>query len=120
MSHAPFTRHFFIDGRFVASGPAGYREAEGKQHPPHSYSFVCGHCGEQWLKSPVALGEGKPLLWNCLTLNCRRCNDKYPSRWRVPGSLWLSFDKSFTESFPEAVLRRELELHWKAYDEDWS
>jgi hypothetical protein len=120
MSHTPFTRHFLVDGRYLGSAPAGYRSADGKQETPWSYSFVCGCCGEQWAKSPVTLGDAEPMRWNNLTANCRKCPEKYPSRWRIPGSLWLSFDKSFPESFPKEVLARELDLHWQAYDNDWN
>lgn len=118
--HKPFTRHFFIDGRFLASAPAGYRNVDGKQQQPFSYTMVCGHCGEQWCKSPVTFQSGPPLRWTVLTMNCRKCKDKHPSRWCIPGALWLSFDESFTESFPKEVLARELELHWQAYDNDWN
>lgn len=53
-------------------------------------------------------------------MTCRKCKDEYPSLYRIPGSLWRTFDESFIESLSEEVLRREMELHLQAYDNEWN
>lgn len=72
---------------------------------PYSYTFVCQTCGEVWAKAFIREQVYLPLRTPC---------PQHPGSWLLdgpPGSMWLDWDKAFTDSFSDAVVRREFLLH---------
>lgn len=95
-------RLFFIDGKFLGEGPA---QASGSWLPPVSYAFMCQTCGEVWAKLPVEGREWLPYRMPCV-LHPDRIFDM-PAGALAPA--WLD---ELLQTFPEGVLRRELDLWW--------
>lgn len=99
---------FLYSGRLLA-------EAERLPHretPAHwrtSSLYFCERCGEVY--ATVILQSLLVAPWQSYRGHCERC-PKFPSPF-LPGSIWREWDREFTESLPEEVLRKELEIHLK-------
>lgn len=98
----PYTQHFFAEGRYLGSALRGTQLVHGEFQKPPSYIFICHACGETYGK---AIFEGKTYCQPIVGA-CRRHNSL--SIFRDPGSLWLSWDLDFINSFPEQAIYHEL------------
>lgn len=52
--------------------------------------------------------------WEVWHILCEKHELPYP--FRVPGSMWLDWDRTLSESLPSAALKREVDLHLAIYD----
>lgn len=76
-------------------------------------AVVCPRCGELWCRLYLAGGE-----WRGWTWPCRRCA-AWPLEESVPGSILslLAFNGiNPLEHLPDAVLKREFEVHLQRYE----
>lgn len=71
-----------------------------------SEAFYCGHCGEVWCR---LLNDQFPNDWQFYRVDCERCPGS-PYGSRIPGSLFLIWDKPLREALPNDLLRREVLL----------
>jgi hypothetical protein len=74
------------------------------------YAWFCPRCGEIW--AHMHLPGRKYMVWS------RPC-DRHKSVREPAGSLWLSWDYEYLKALPEPVLRREVELHFKHYEDKY-
>lgn len=102
------TQHFIIEGKYLGSTERGARYVHGQKQTPTSYAFFCPVCAALWATCPLELTEGKPEHFMVWTVPCRK---HYHHAFVVPGSIHLSWDNEFTESFPRELLKWELERH---------
>ena len=76
---------------------------------PRSYAFFCPVCGDTWASCAVRHQQtGQIELFTVWEVPCKY---HYTDSQRVPGSLWLQWDKDFTDSFPPDLMKWELERH---------
>lgn len=104
----PITQHFIIRGKYLGNAQRQMTSRHSPAQVPTSYAFFCPVCAEVWARCPVEVVEGAPehfMVWT------KACSKHFVHRMEVPGSIYLDWDKDFTESFPEGVLREELLLH---------
>lgn len=104
-------RHFFIEGRFL--GEASFI-------PDHwsrcsSYLFYCEDCGEVYAKLPAVDKQGTIQKWQSFCARCRRCTNVYPGASRIPGSIWIPWDKELILALPMPVLEWEYKRHLDFY-----
>lgn len=100
-------QHFIIEGKHLGIAQRELVFSHADIHAARSYAFVCPVCGDLWAKCPVLDGakEQQYMVW---TKACR----KHPRHGlEIPGSLQLSWEQEFTEAFPEAVVKWELDRH---------
>jgi hypothetical protein len=98
-----WTQHFYVGDEYLGEALRGLCIIHAQPQPPVGYAFFCPECSALWSTCCV---EGRPsMVWT------RHCVQHPDLLFPPAGSLWLPWDSSFTDSFPEAVLRRELELH---------
>ena len=102
---------FFVDGKYLGSGQRYPIPRIGHGESVTSYAFYCTKCGEVWARAPIAGAR-----WQFWTVPCRKCPPSFPSFFTVPGSIWTTWDWEFTDAFPDAVLRWELDRHFDVYD----
>ena len=109
-----YTRHFYIWSNYYGAAEEHKRIIHAELHEPQHYAMFCPECGEVWARMPVD-GVGTPNWWRIIGGNCER----HPptSRYVVGGSLILNWEQELTDLLPEAVLRRELELHLKLVEQ---
>jgi hypothetical protein len=68
-----------------------------------SIAYICPTCGEVWGSVVTDWGEWLPLKSGC---------ERHPYLHPVGGSFILPWRRTF-EDLPEAVLRREFDLHYE-------
>lgn len=73
---------------------------------PRSYAFFCDHCAEVWARCPLT-DQYYPNVYPFQVLTCRCVKHPYEFSSAIPGSLHLSWDKDFSNSFPDDVIRYE-------------
>ena len=97
-------RAFFLGDKFLGAGPAEDYFCHGELRPPWSIAYFCPVCGTVWAR---VITTDQP--FHVYTLSC----EAHPSAWEheIHGSLWIDWDKDFTNSFPPELLRREAILH---------
>ena len=98
-------RHYFIEGAHFGSDPARAIQYQGMFLKPKGLFFFCKFCGRMWAECPVD-NETSSIA----VMPCERHKPNYS--WDVPGSVWLSWDSSWTDSLPKSVLEREFSLHY--------
>jgi hypothetical protein len=104
------TQHFFIEGQYLGEVLREPRLVEGQLLQPKSLLFYCGTCGDVWAKMPVDGCE-----WLGYRMSCRKHADAYDSAFGRPGgSIIMSWESDLISTFPEGVLKRELNL-WLNY-----
>jgi hypothetical protein len=101
-----FLQEFFIGSERVALVLRKPVYVHAELQPPYSYVWVCRHCGTTFGMAPVEGQQFLPIR-GC----CEGCRDRAVGVWETPGSLWVECDPDFLSALPEAVLRRELQLH---------
>lgn len=126
---------YSISGAFgfhLSSRPEMYRTHDGlgALYPARSRVFICPFCRKSWAEIKI---DGKKVgeeAYTVMTAPCERCPASFrlirqsldTTLFLVPGSLLDSdvlfdIDWGLLETLPEPLLRRELLLHIKAYDE---
>lgn len=111
-----FRRLFIIEGTYLGESPVTKVFIHAELQAPYSYLWFCQYCGDVYARSPVLDGAGKQSPWQSYASTCRRCAGLGSCFYRVPGSLWLNWDKNLLAAFPDAVLRYELERHLDQLD----
>lgn len=87
-------------------------------HEAKSYSLHCPRCGSRWADVIFA---GETLVWP-VAQTCESC--QVEDEWMpVPGSLLVEegygvIDTALLAALPEELVRREFQLHLKAYGYD--
>jgi hypothetical protein len=103
-----YPQHFFVEGKYLGTAQRGLALHAGQYAPPVSFAFFCPHCADLWARCPVGDYNGTDRDWMVWTMACR----KHPSRtFSVAGSLYLAWEKSFSDSFPPELLAWELDRH---------
>lgn len=92
----PWEQSFIVEGRFLGTAQRTFGSIHADK--PVGYSYFCPTCGSLWAVCPIA---GRP--FHVLTRGCRKHGDI-----RHDGSIWLGWDKDFTEAFPPDALLDEL------------
>jgi hypothetical protein len=102
------TQHYFAEGRYLGATERKLIRVHDTLSPPLGSAFFCPYCAEVWARCPVEI-NGSSQLTMVWTLSCR----KHPAHYGcgVPGSLFLTWDKSFNDSLPEDAIRREFSVH---------
>lgn len=112
-----FTRHYFIDGQYLGSGPAPVHWHHNEQCAPLGQAYFCPICAEIWANLPV---DGQPS-----TVRHRFCikhalGERYGessmgsvSPFEVLGSILLDEDATFNANLPPAVVEREFAVHMR-------
>lgn len=109
MNVAPFLQHFFVMGKYLGASPRNKVWVHAEQQSPRSLGFVCPVCGDAWAKAPVEPASGNGMAqWEVMM---RPCPKHQQSRYDVPGSITLSWDPDFNDSFPPDVIRWEFQQH---------
>lgn len=111
-----FRRLFIVEGTYLGESPVAAFFVHEELRAPYSYLWFCEQCGEVYARSPVLDGAGKQSPWQSYASTCRRCARLSACFYRVPGSLWLNWDKNLLAAFPDAVLRYEFERHLDQLD----
>lgn len=100
--------HFFLGSSLLGSSAI---EMEGNKHGlrPLSTAYFCPECGEVWARAMIP-GQ----KWEVWHLHCEKHELPYP--FRVPGSMWIPWERTFNDALPRVVLEREFYLHLAVYD----
>lgn len=104
----PITQHFIVEGQYLGQSIRSLKHYHNEVGLPPSYAFFCPVCAEVWARCPVDL-NGKLQPFMAWSVACKK--HEHPHGLWVPGSLMLSWDKPFTDSLPDAAVRRELIIH---------
>lgn len=112
---ANFRRLFIVEGTFLGESPVAAFFAHEELRAPYSYLWFCERCGEVYARSPVISAAGQTSPWQSFASTCRRCPPT-SGVYRLPGSLWLNWDKDLLAAFPDAVLRHETLRHLDYFD----
>ncbi len=100
-------RHFFIDGQYLGTGPAAdYAFRDERARKPWATAYFCPICGEVWARIAI---DGQQ--YHVYSLPCIKHIPKW--EFTVYGSVWMDNERQLTDSFPPAVLARELDIHLK-------
>jgi len=109
-----FTQQFIVNGKYLGAAPRTFVPVHETLAPPSSYAYFCPVCADLWARCPVTdtitNSMEKFQVW---TVPCEK--HQHNSHHHIPGSLFLVWDKTFNESFPEDVLRYELNQALKLY-----
>lgn len=117
-----YTQHFIVEGKHLGETPRpAVKYGAMCVGAPQAYAFFCPLCGEVWARCPVVDFQGVVQPFQATTKECRKHPD-FLNLWttRIPGSIFLSFDKEFTAALPEEALKRELLLHLDAIEKEQS
>lgn len=115
---------YFLGNRLLGTSAVTY-----DLHPancPDSIAYFCNTCGEVWGRVFVTDGLGIVQRWQLFNAPCERHQRTGVENWScVPGSFLLTGIESSAMSsmlkaaaadiIPEAVLRRELEVHFRYF-----
>lgn len=74
---------------------------DGKHYEPISYRIICPRCGNMWAKREVIAPKQQ---WHCFKLPCFT-------------SLWIEHDESWNASLGPRLLRQELKLLAKEFQD---
>lgn len=109
-----YPQHFIVEGKYLGTAQRKLSIVHHEVQAPYSYAYFCPHCAELWARCPVEVPSGHApfQVWS---IPCR----KHPiDSLRVPGSLFLEWDKTFNNCLPEGVLRWELDRHLDLYPQE--
>ena len=90
---------FEIEGKFLGHAARGL---DIQLRPPLGAAFFCSTRGRIWALCPIA--DREFMIWSIPCANHTRS-------FAVPGSIYLSWDADFNAAMPDAVVRREFEIH---------
>lgn len=96
---------WFITGKCFGTFPISLERTHNQLHPPRSYAWACPHCGEVWARRFVPSSP-----WFFWTVCCEACTPKNTNSLTPPGSIYHSWDESYTQNLPLPILRYEAEL----------
>lgn len=99
-----FTQHFIVEGKYLGSAQRGLTFINGGIGAPQSYAFFCPLCGDLWARCPVEANDGLTEEFMVWTKCCKKHGRH---SFDLPGSLYMAWDKSFSDSFPDELLREE-------------
>ena len=100
-------QQFIIGTKYFGTAPRTYEAVHGTVVPPSSYAYFCPVCAEVWARCPVtSVASGKVSRFQVLTLTCGKHTNT--EALQIPGSLFLSWDRAYSEAFPEELIRYEL------------
>ena len=108
----PLIADFWVEGEYLGFAPRTLTFVHAEAQEPHSLCYVCPQCGDAWARCRMAGGK-MTNWWMTITANCRK---HAGHSLIVPGSLWLSWDKELTDSFPDGVLKWEFDRHIDYYE----
>jgi hypothetical protein len=105
-----FTRHFHINDSYFGSATEHRRQIHAQLDEPQHYAMFCPSCGDLWARMPV---DGVTTLnwWRIIGGCCEKCQPASP--YVLAGSLIMNWEPDLQKILPEAVVRREFELHLK-------
>lgn len=100
-----YPQHFIIEGKHLGTALRSKAIVHAQMEIPYSYAYFCPCCAEVWARCPVECPEGhSPFqVWEV------PCKKHFTDNLRIPGSLWLSWDKTYNDSFPEGMVKWELD-----------
>lgn len=97
-----FQQHFIIEGKPLGVALRKLQQVHEDRIIPWSQAFVCPTCAEIWARCPVMQGE----QMSQFIFQPMACRKHKQTRSSEPsGSLYLSWDKEFSESFPDEVVK---------------
>ncbi len=104
-------QHFIIEGKFLGAVERRFQKKSWSPvHVPLGYAFFCPTCGEVWALCPVIGPGGQASRFEVQTRACRK-HPAQPFTTEPPGILHLSWDKEFSDSFPDDVVRWEFDRY---------
>ena len=115
MTPAPYTQHFFVQGKYLGAALRGKVFVHADLQAPCSYLFYCPCCGDAWARCPVEHNATQAI--STFQAWARVCPKHRQSSIDVPGSLWMNWEADFTAAFPEEVVRWEFQRHMALYQE---
>lgn len=108
-----FFRHFYVNGEYLGSSEDPSRIVHATLTQPIPYVMFCPVCGEIWARMPVVNSMAD---WRIIGGYCEK--HQPPTRFMVPGSLILNWEPELTKILPDAVIRREFELHIRLWGKE--
>ncbi len=110
-----FTQQFIINGRYLGTAERKHTFTHGQITAPSSYAFFCPHCANIWARCPVTQKYTEATsFFQVLSIPCERCPMRLP--YHIPGSVFLSWDKEFSEAFPDELIAHEFNQAVKLYE----
>lgn len=106
-----FFRHFYIGATYLGSSEDHIRFIHGEAQQPVPYVMFCPACGEVWARMPVVNSMAN---WRIIGGYCELHGKS--ARYVVPGSLMLNWEPELTKILPDAVIRREFDLHVRLWE----
>lgn len=103
-------QHFIIEGKFRGTAERQFQVEYARSVRPASYSFFCPVCGEVWALCPVIGPEGTASRFQAMTRVCRK-HPVAPFETMPNGTLHLSWDRAFSDAFPDDVVRWEFDRY---------
>lgn len=114
-------QHFLIRGKHLGTVERERIWVHSEKAEAYGYAFFCPLCAETWALCPV---EGQPTLPHISPCDKHRQGDKLGdwnhgsiAPYQVPGSLMLSYEQTWNDALPLAVLVREFHLHYNLHKE---
>lgn len=107
-----YRQTFTINGQPYGESLREDQFVHGHAHPPWSRVWFCPVCGEVWARVEIAGSR-----FHVLTAICEKHPKDYGWMTELPGSLWSGYERDFNDSLPDEVMRREVGLCFKAYDD---
>lgn len=101
-------QHFFAEGKYLGQASRVMEHSHNEAHVPYGYAFFCPVCADLWARCPVMYGS-RESKYMVQTISCRKCAAHHDLG--VPGSLFLTWDKTFNDLLPDDAIRRELAVH---------
>lgn len=98
-------RTFFFEG--IHTGEESVDRLDPRKVHMNSYVYLCPECGEVWARSVADIPGTR---WWARHVPCPKHEPK-GAFYEIPGSLWFGGERSYDESFPPELLRREVRLH---------
>ena len=110
------TQHFLIRGKHYGTVERGQIWAHSERAAAFGYAFFCPLCTELWAQCPV---EGQASQVHISPCDKHQIGERlgawshgHVASYQVPGSLMLSYDQTWNDVLPLAVLVREFHLHY--------
>lgn len=113
-----YQQAFFVGQKFLGFAErAPQNKCNLRNLQPVAYAFFCPVCGEVWARCPIEdTLLGGTSLYQSITARCQKHPE--PLSLKLPGSLWLSWDREFSDSFPDDLVRYEFNLLMQLYKEE--
>lgn len=108
-------QYFFVNGQFYGAVERQLERVHETLAVPRSLALCCDYCGSNWAQFPVEAVPGGMQKWMFLCSSCEKCSGKVRSMYEWPGCCLTGAFPELIEVFPEALLKREFEQHFKMY-----